>query len=119
MNEKEPKFYVKQHGDVLAAKPNADTLTLNLNIQELLELQKKYTTLQCECMRFANWVLNLTRDCHSVAIHFDDEYIDLAARKIAENLRPKTAEEKEAERKKFSDAVNDVFNKTIGTELKK
>lgn len=118
MKEKS-KTYIKQHGAALAVQTNADTLTLNLNIQELLELQKKYTTLQCECMRFADWVLNLTRDCHSVAIHFDDEYIDLAARKIAENLRPKTAEEKEAERKKFSDAVNDAFNETIGTELKK
>lgn len=119
MNEKEPKFYVKQHGAMLVAKSNADTLTLNLNIQELLELQDKYTTLQCECMRFADWVMNLTRDCHSVAIRFDDEYLDMAARQIAGNLRPKTAEEKEAERKKFSNAVNDAFNKTIGNELKK
>lgn len=119
MNEKEPKFYFKQHGDVLAAKSNADTLTLNLNIHELLELQEKYTTLQCECKRFADWVMNLTRDCHSVAIQFEDEHLDMAARQIAGNLRPKTAEEKEAERKKFSDAVNDAFNKTIGTELKK
>ena len=119
MNEKEPKFYLKQHGDVLAAKSNADTLTLNLNIQELLELQDKYTTLQCECMRFADWVMNFTRNCHSVAIHFDDIYLDMAARKMAENLRPKTAEEKEAERKMFSDAVSNAFKKTIGNEFKK
>lgn len=78
MNEKEPKFYVKQHGDVLAAKSNADTLALNLNIQELLELQKKYTTLQCECMRFADYVMNLTHNRDTQAIHFDDEYLNMA-----------------------------------------
>lgn len=120
MNEKEPKFfYVKQHGNGLAAMPNADTLALNLNLQELLDLQDKYTTLQCECMRFADWVLNMSHDRCAIAIKFDNEYLDMAARELAANLRSKTAEEKEAERKKFSDAVNDAFNKTIGTELKK
>ena len=115
--EEKDILYIKNPSANLGLK--ADNSVLVLNMHELLELQEKYTTLQCECMRFTDWVMNLTRDCHSVAIHFDDEYIDLAARKIAENLRPKTAEEKEAERKKFSDAVNDAFNKTIGTELKK
>lgn len=96
----------------------ADNIAI-VDLTKVLALQEKYTTLQCECMRFADWVVNLTRDCHSVAIRFDDEYLDMAARQIAGNLRPKTAEEKEAERKKFSDTVNDAFNKTIGTELKK
>lgn len=117
--EEKSMTYIKQHGAALAVQSNADNLALNLNIQSLLELQGKYTTLQCECKRFADWVMNLTRDCRSVAIQFEDEYLDMAARQIAGNLRPKTAEEKEAERKKFSDAVNDAFNKTIGTELKK
>lgn len=102
-----------------SAKSQQQRLVPKDYLKQILDLQEKYTTLNCECLRFADWVLNLTRDCHSVAIHFDDEYIDLAARKIAENLRPKTAEEKEAERKMFSDAVNDAFNKTIGNELKK
>lgn len=119
MNEKEPKFYVKQHGTVLAAKSNADTLTLNLNIQELLELQEKYTTLQCECMRFADWVLNMSHDRCAIAIKFDNEYLDMAAREMAANLRSKTAEEKEAEKKVLRDVVNEAFNKTIGKELKK
>lgn len=78
MNEKEPKFYFKQHGDVLAAKSNADTLTLNLNIKELLALQEKYTTLQCECKRFADWVLNMSHDRCAIAIKFDNEYLSIA-----------------------------------------
>ena len=108
--------HIERPGKDVALK--ADNIAI-LDLTKVLALQEKYTTLQCECMRFADWVVNLTRDCHSVAIRFDDEYLDMAARQIAGNLRPKTAEEKEAERKKFSDAVNDAFNKTIGTELKK
>lgn len=78
MNEKEPKFYVKQHGDVLTAKSNADTLTLNLNIKELLALQEKYTALECECIRFADYVMNLTHNRDTKALHFDNEYLNMA-----------------------------------------
>ena len=88
-------------------------------LNQILALQEKNAILECECRRFTDWVINFTRDCRSVALHFDNEYLTLAAQKMVVNLRPKTAEEKEAERKKFSDAVNDAFNKTIGTELKK
>lgn len=87
MNEKEPKFYVKQHGNMLAAKSNADTLTLNLNIQELLELQEKYTTLQCECKRFADYVMNLTRSRDAMSIQFDDEYLRMAGDMLSEFFR--------------------------------
>ena len=82
MNEKEPKFYLKQHGDVLAAKSNADTLTLNLNIQELLELQEKYTTLQCECKRFADYVLNLTYESNTIRLEFENKYLEMAAKRL-------------------------------------
>lgn len=88
-------------------------------LNQLLALQAKLTTLQCECKRFAYWVMNLTHDCRSVAIQFEDEYLDMAARKMAANLRSKTAEEKEAEKQVLRDAVNEAFNKTIGKELKK
>lgn len=82
MNEKEPKFYFKQHGDVLAAKSNADTLTLNLNIHELLELQEKYTTLQCECKRFADYVLNLTYESNTIRLEFENKYLEMAAKRL-------------------------------------
>lgn len=82
MNEKEPKFYVKQHGAVLAAKSNADTLTLNLNIQELLALQEKYTTLQCECKRFADYVLNLTYESNTIRLEFENKYLEMAAKRL-------------------------------------
>lgn len=88
-------------------------------INQLCALQAKLTTLECECLRFTDWVINFTRDCRSVAIHFDNEYLTLAAQKMVVNLRPKTAEEKEAEKKVSRDAVNEAFNKTIGKELKK
>ena len=115
--EEKDILYIKNPSANLGLK--ADNSVLVLNMHELLELQEKYTTLQCECMRFADWVLNMSHDRCAIAIKFDNEYLDMAARKMAANLRSKTAEEKEAERKKFSDAVNDAFNKTIGTELKK
>ena len=82
MNEKEPKFYFKQHGNVLAAKSNADTLTLNLNIKELLELQEKYTTLQCECKRFADYVLNLTHESNTIRLEFENKYLEMAAKRL-------------------------------------
>lgn len=82
MNEKEPKFYFKQHGDVLAAKSNADTLTLNLNIHELLKLQEKYTTLQCECKRFADYVLNLTYESNTIRLEFENKYLEMAAKRL-------------------------------------
>lgn len=82
MNEKEPKFYFKQHGDVLAAKSNADTLTLNLNIHELLALQEKYTTLQCECKRFADYVLNLTYESNTIRLEFENKYLEMAAKRL-------------------------------------
>ena len=77
--------YIQQHGDAFAVKSNADKLTLNLTVQDLLELQDKYTTLQCECMRFADWVLNLSHDRYAIAIRFDDEYLNMAGN-ILSNL---------------------------------
>lgn len=88
-------------------------------LNQILALQEKKAILECECRRFTDWVINFTRDCRSVALHFDNEYLTLAAQKMVVNLRPKTAEEKEAEKKVLRDAVNEAFNKTIGTELKK
>lgn len=78
MYEKESKVYIKQPRGALAVKPNADNLTLNQNIQNLLELQDKYTTLQCECKRFADYVMNLTHNRDTQAIRFDDEYLNMA-----------------------------------------
>lgn len=92
MNEKESKFYIEQYGDALAVKSNADNLTFNLNVHELLELQEKYTTLQCECMRFTDYVINLMHGRAAMAIHFDDEYLRMAGNMLFEAFRrlPKT-----------------------------
>lgn len=49
-----------------------------------LELQEKYTTLQCECMRFADYVMNLTHNRDTQAIHFDDEYLNMAGNMMFE-----------------------------------
>lgn len=85
-------------------------------LRQILDLQAKLTTLECECMRFADWVLNMSHDRCAIAIKFDNEYLDMAACKMAANLRSKTAEEKEAEKQVLRDAVNEAFNKTIGKE---
>lgn len=68
-------------------------------LRQILDLQEKYTALNSECLRFADWVLNYSRDCRAMAIHFDNEYLNLASREIYSHLRPKTAEEKESEKK--------------------
>ena len=47
-----------------------------------LELQEKLTTLQCECMRFADYVMNLTQNRNTQAILFDDEYLNMAAQRV-------------------------------------
>ena len=61
-------------------------------LKQILDLQEKYTTLDCECRRFTDWVLNYLRDCRAMAIQFDNEYLNLASREIYSHLRPKTAE---------------------------
>lgn len=61
-------------------------------LRQILDLQEKYTTLDCECRRFTDWVLNYLRDCRAMAIQFDNEYLNLASREIYSHLRPKTAE---------------------------
>lgn len=76
--EEKSMTYIKQHGAALAVQSNADNLALNLNIQSLLELQGKYTTLRCECKRFADYVMNLTRSRDAMSIQFDDEYLGMA-----------------------------------------
>lgn len=88
-------------------------------LNQILALQEKNAILECECRRFTDWVINFTRDCRSAAVQFENEYLTLAAQRMVVNLRPKTAEEKEAEKKVLRDAVNEAFNKTIGKELKK
>ena len=75
---KKSMTYIEQYGDAVAVQSNAYKLTLNLTVQDLLELQDKYTTLQCECMRFADWVLNMLHDCCAIAIKFNNEYLNVA-----------------------------------------
>lgn len=55
----------------------ADNIAI-LDLTKVLELQEKYTTLQCECKRFADYVMNLTHDRDTHAIQFDDEYLSMA-----------------------------------------
>ena len=81
-----------------SAKSQQQRLIPKDNLKQILDLQEKYTTLDCECRRFADWVLNYLRDCRAMAIQFDNEYLNLASREIYSHLRPKIAEEK-SERK--------------------
>lgn len=55
----------------------ADNIAI-LDLTEVLALQEKYTTLQCECMRFADYVMNLTHNRDTKTIRFDDEYLNMA-----------------------------------------
>ena len=76
-----------------SAKSQQQRLIPKDNLKQILDLQDKYTTLDCECRRFADWVLNYLRDCRAMAIQFDNEYLNLASREIYSHLRPKIAEE--------------------------
>lgn len=81
---------------------------------QILALQEKYVMLECECRRFTDWVINYARDTRAIAVESDNDSLNWAAREICLNLRPKTSEEKEAEKKALKDAVDRVFNNTIG-----
>ena len=74
--EEKDILYIKNPSANLGLK--ADNSVLVLNMHELLELQEKYTTLQCECKRFADWVLNMSHDRCAIAIKFDNEYLSIA-----------------------------------------
>ena len=76
-----------------SAKSQQQRLIPKDNLKQILDLQEKYTTLDCECRRFADWVLNCSRDCRAMAILFDNEYLNIAGREIYSHLRPKIAEE--------------------------
>lgn len=75
--EEKDILYIKNPSANLGLK--ADNSVLVLNMHELLELQEKYTMLQCECMRFADYVMNLTHNRDTQAIRFDDKYLDMAS----------------------------------------
>ena len=94
MNNNKPLPHIEQRGGS-AMKPNVENLTLNLGISELLALQDNYTTLQCECRRFTDWVLNLSRNSAAVAIRFDNECLNLAADTLIKKFQPKTDSHKE------------------------
>ena len=55
----------------------ADNIAL-WDLTKVLALQEKYTTLQCECKRLADWVLNMSHDRCAIAIKFDNEYLSIA-----------------------------------------
>ena len=78
---------------IYSAKSQQQRLVPKDYLKQILDLQEKYTTLDCECRRFADWVLNCSRDCRARAIQFDNEYLNLASREIYSHLRPKIAEE--------------------------
>lgn len=59
----------------------ADNIAI-VDLTKVLALQEKYTTLQCECMRFADYVMNLTHNRDTQAIRFDDKYLDMASNMI-------------------------------------
>lgn len=113
MSENDTKIYVKQHGNCLASASDAYNLALNLNISELLALQKQYTELQCECRRFVDWVMNLSINCCADAIRFENDYLNIAANKLIAKFRTKTEAEKSAEAEVLSDMINEAVKYTI------
>lgn len=78
---------------IYSAKSQQQRLVPKDYLKQILDLQEKYTTLNCECRRFADWVLNYLRDCRARAIQFDHECLNIAGREIYSHLRPKIAEE--------------------------
>lgn len=83
---------------IYSAESQQPRLATKDYLKQILDLQEKYTALNSECRRFADWVLNYLRDCRAIAIQFDNEYLNIASREIYSHLRPKTAEEKESEK---------------------
>lgn len=102
-----------QRGEVMHVESNAENIGINFNVSELLALQAKYTELQCECRRFLDWVLNMSRDCRAVAIMFEDDSLRFAASEICTNFRIKTAEEKDAELKVLRAKAEEIANNTL------
>ena len=78
---------------IYSAKSQQQRLVPKDYLNQILDLQEKYTTLNCECRRFTDWVLNYLRDCRARAIQFDHECLNIAGREIYSHLRPKIAEE--------------------------
>lgn len=113
MSKNDTKIYVKQHRKGLAVASGIDNLTPNLNISELLALQKQYTELQCECRRFVDWVMNLSINCCADAIRFENDYLNIAANKLIAKFRTKTEVEKSAEAEVLSDMINEAVKNTI------
>lgn len=102
-----------QRGEMIHAESNAENIGINFNVSELLALQAKYTELQCECKRFLDWILNMSKDCRAVSIMFDDDYLQFAAREICSKFRIKTAEEKDAEQTALRARVEEIGNNTL------
>lgn len=67
-----------------SAKSQQQRLIPKDYLKQILDLQDKYTTLQCECKRFADYVLNLTHNRNTQALKFDDEYLNMAGNKLFE-----------------------------------
>lgn len=78
--EEKDILYIKNPSANLGLK--ADNSVLVLNMHELLELQEKYTTLQCECKRFADYVLNLTYESNTIRLEFENKYLEMAAKSL-------------------------------------
>ena len=53
-----------------------------VDLTKVLALQEKYTTLQCECMRFADYVMNLTHDNNKIRLEFENKYLEMAAKSL-------------------------------------
>lgn len=67
--------HIERSGENVVLK--ADNIAI-VDLTKVLALQEKYTTLECECMRFADYVMNLTHNRDTQAIHFDDDYLNMA-----------------------------------------
>lgn len=78
------KEWYGKHSPMPEPFVSQNTLVPKDCLNKCLELQVKYTTLQCECKRFADYVMNLTHNRDATALQFEDEYLRMAGDMIFE-----------------------------------
>lgn len=84
---KEEPNYIERTDEGVVLK--ADNFAI-LDLAQLLALQHKYTTLQSECKRFVDFVMNLTQGRNVTALKFEDEYLETAGSMLSEAFGRKT-----------------------------
>lgn len=83
-----PNVQVDKIGERMQLKANVESVSLNLNIEQLLELQDKYTTLQNDCLRLFNHIHNLSKGYPSDMLTSGNQTINWIAELVRNNFMP-------------------------------